>query len=75
MDGDFIETVGTFDGGYGRHGVIELRRVLECDLCKKGPVNGLYSDGSEGEYSGVGICATCLESLVAKLRRRESEQG
>lgn len=72
MDQDLIEAVGTFDGGYGRGGVIEFRQLRECDLCKKGPISGLYSDGSEGEYSGAGICVTCLESLVTRLRTHES---
>lgn len=74
MDQDLIEAIGTFDGGYGRGGVIEFRRLRECDLCKKAPINGLYSDGSEGEYAGASICVTCLESLVMRLRKHESDK-
>ncbi len=60
-----IFRVATFDGGYGRKGVIEIERG-HCAACA-GEVPVLMVDGSEGEYAPGRMCQECIEKAFRRF--------
>lgn len=75
MEYGVVEEIGKFDGGYGRHGVIDIRSDRTCSLCGGQKRLALCSDGSEDEYAGAAICSDCLKKILEKMLAREGEQG
>lgn len=62
--------VAEFDGGYARLGKIWIQ-CGECALCKQVKVV-IGSDGSEGEFENVLLCAECVENECRKGFRKSA---
>jgi hypothetical protein len=58
-----MSQVCTFNGGYGRKGIIEICPGVVCDKCGEVNTTCLTMDGSDGEYGSGCICFACI--LVA----------
>ena len=56
-----IEIIKEFDGGYGRIGIICIKKAI-CTICDK-ESSCLSMDGSEGEYKDGCICKECISAI------------
>jgi hypothetical protein len=62
--------LGRFKAGYKRIGMMSITTGA-CEICLKGDVPTLYTDGSEGEYGGVHLCFRCLTNAFMRYDRGE----
>ena len=74
MDGDEGPRYGwtadgkaiTFDGDYGRDGVIQVTDTVCCG-CNRAAMC-LHADQSDGEYHPATVCEDCIAKLFAAMR-------